>query len=120
MFAFSRAFLSGLAVVLALTLALVATGFAHHTPTADDAAKTAFLLAGGTAADLCDDMGDDLGGSGDCPVCHLTATAVLPAADLPLLQAALEFERVVVAPRENRAARMVRDPARGMRAPPSA
>jgi len=114
--AFSR---FGLATVLALTLALLAVGFAHHVPRAEDGTKFAYLLAGGTTAELCGQSSNEAMGK-SCPACHLTATVVLPANDLPPRLAALSFERAVIAPRVNRAARMVRDPALGLRAPPIA
>jgi len=109
-----------IALMLALTFALVGIGFAHRLPHEGDAGKLAFLMAGGTLDDVCHDGGDDGIAKGDCPACHLQAAMILPEA-LPSARAAdLVFVAKVVAPRESRAARMVRDPARGLRAPPVA
>jgi hypothetical protein len=107
-----------IALTLALLFALAGIGFAHRAPQPDDAGKLAFLMAGGTLADVCDE-GDDAGmAGGDCPACHLPAVVMVPAVDLPVLVAELAFVAKVVAPRESRAARVVRDPGHGLRAPP--
>ena len=108
-------------LVTVMTLALVATGFAHRIPTAQDAMIQSYVLAGGDLADLCADTnGDGLPDHADCPACHIVASAELLDADLTLHDADLAFVAKVVAPRESRALRMVLDPARGMRAPPLA
>lgn len=109
------------AILVTLTLSLVATGFAHRIPTASDTLLQSYLLAGGDLAELCaDDNGDGMPDHGDCPVCHIAATADLPDAGLTVFDADLVFVAKVVAPRESRALRTVLDPARGMRAPPLA
>lgn len=122
MFAMLRNRLSGLVLLAALTLALLATGFGHRMPNAEAAALEAYALATGLPVDLCGDFDGDAKGmaQADCPVCHIVAVATPPAADLALRDADLILIATVVAPRENRAARMVRDPARGLRAPPVA
>lgn len=107
-----------IALMLALTFALVGIGFAHRVPHEADAGKVAFLLAGGTLDDVCHDGGDDGKATGDCPACHLQAAMMVPDATPSVRAADLVFVAKVVAPRESRAARMVRDPARGLRAPP--
>ncbi|MEZ5796772.1 MAG: hypothetical protein R3D63_04335 [Paracoccaceae bacterium] len=108
-------------ILVAVTVALVATGFGHRMPTENDAALQAYVLAGGDLGDLCADTeGDGLPDHGDCPVCHIVATVDLPASNLTLHDADLAFVAEVVAPRESRAVRNVLDPARGMRAPPLA
>ena len=105
----------------ALTVALVATGFAHRLPSTDDAALSAYALAGGDIADLCGDLdGDGLPDHGDCPACQIAGGADLPPTALTLRDADLAFVAQVVAPRESRAVRAVLDPARGLRAPPLA
>ena len=109
-----------IALMLALTFALVGVGFAHRVPHPDDAGKIAFLMAGGTLGDVCHDGGDDGAAKGDCPACHLQAAMMLPDSTPSIRQADLVFVAKVVAPRESRAARRVRDPARGLRAPPAA
>lgn len=106
-------------LLAAVTLALVATGFAHRVPTPDQAALEAFVLAGGDAADLCSGA-DGLPDHPDCPACHIAGAAVLLAANSVVHDADLVFVAKVVAPRASRAVRAVLDPARGLRAPPRA
>jgi hypothetical protein len=110
--------ISRIALTLALLFALAGIGFAHRAPQLDDAGKLAFLMAGGTLADVCDEGGDAGMAGGDCPACHLPAVVMVPAVDLPVLVAELAFVAKVIAPRESRAARSVRDPGHGLRAPP--
>lgn len=110
-----------LLVLVALTVALAATAFAHRMPNAGDAALEAYVLAGGSLADLCGDAdGDGLPDHSDCPVCHLTATAPPAGGGLVLQDAGLILIARIEAPRESRAVRAVLDPARGLRAPPLA
>ena len=110
-----------LLVLVALTVALAATAFAHRMPNAVDAALEAYVLAGGSLADLCGDAdGDGLPDHPDCPVCHLTATAPPTGGGLVVQDAGLILIARIEAPRENRAVRAVLDPARGLRAPPLA
>jgi hypothetical protein len=110
-----------LVLIFALTVALVATGYGHRIPSANDSMIEAFLLSGGSLADLCADTdGDGQPDHGDCPACHIVASPDLPDADLTLHDADLAFVAKVVAPRESRAVRGVLDPALGMRAPPLA
>ena len=109
------------AILAVLTFALVATGFAHRIPTVQDAFLQSYVLAGGSLADLCADIdGDGLADHGDCPACHIVASADLPDAGLTFHDADLAFVAKVISPRESRAVRVVLDPARGMRAPPLA
>lgn len=115
-----RKTLSGLILTFGLIVALAATGFAHHAPSLSDTSKMAFVLAGGQASDLCSDADMDDKPSQDCPACHLVGAAVIPTVDLPILTAELAFQAKVIAPRESRALRAVRDPAHGLRAPPIA
>jgi hypothetical protein len=66
-------------LLLALTIALVGTGFAHRVSPVEDQ-KLAFVLAtGATVADLCDDAtpgGGHLGPS--CLACQIAGAADLP------------------------------------------
>ena len=113
--------LQRLILVATVTVALLATGFAHRVPLANDTALRAFVLAGGDLADICADTdGDGHPDRGDCPACHIVTAADLPAADLTIHDANLAYVAKVVAPRESRAVRSVLDPALGMRAPPLA
>ena len=111
----------GVGLVALLTVALVATAFAHRMPSASDVAIEAYILAGGDLSDICGDMGSDGNATHrDCPACHIAASAMVP--DAPQSIAEVEYVHVatVVAPQQSRAIRTVRDPARGMRAPPLA
>jgi hypothetical protein len=104
-----------------VTLALVATGFAHRMPAPQDEAL-AFALATGTSlADIC---GDDLGGNGhagaDCLACQITGSADLPPAYLPLIDLELAFHAAVVAPRETVALARALGPANQPQGPPVA
>lgn len=107
--------------MVALTLALVATGFAHRLPSSDQLALQSYVLAGGNLGDLCGDAdGDGLPDRSDCPACHIAGAMDLPAPVTTIRDADLVFVAEVVAPRESRAIRAVLDPARGLRAPPRA
>ena len=109
------------ALMVLLTVALVATGFGHRMPSGTDTAIEAYVLAGGTAADLCGSPGDE--GTltqRDCPACQIVGAAALPDAPASIIQADLVFVATVIAPRESRALQRVLDPGRGMRAPPLA
>ena len=113
--------LKGLTVVVLFACALLATGFAHRVPVAGQAAVLAYVLAGGSAADLCADPAGktpDLHAHQECPVCHLVGGAVLPGGAPSLRDAELTFVAAMVAPSESRALRTVRDPVRSLRAPP--
>jgi hypothetical protein len=110
-----------LALLVAVTVALVATGYAHRMPSGNDVLFEAYVLAGGDLSDLCGDSGGDgMPDHGDCPACHIVGCALPVRTDLPLHDADLVFVAKIVAPRESRALRVVLDPARGLRAPPLA
>ncbi|AZL60255.1 hypothetical protein EI545_16350 [Tabrizicola piscis] len=110
-----------LALLVTLTVALVATGFAHRMATPQDEAL-AFALANGVPlADFC---GDDLDGDGHrdphCAACQIAGTADLPAATLTLIDLELAVLAQVIAPRESRARARVLDPANTPQGPPAA
>lgn len=108
-----------------VTLALVATGFAHRMPAAQDAAQEAALAyaltTGSSLADIC---GDDLDGSAhagvDCLACQITGSADLPPAPMPLIDLDLAFHAAVVAPRETRALARAQGSAHRPQGPPVA
>ena len=108
-----------MAIAALLTLALVATGFGHRMPTAQDAQLEVIAQMGGLS-DICADLNGDGIPDDDCPVCHLNGSADLPSAPPSVQKADLAFVTQVIAPRESRAIRTVLDPARGLRAPPLA
>jgi hypothetical protein len=110
----------GILLVLILTVATGALGFAHRPPSADHEALVAYVLAGGNPADICGDSdGDGLADHG-CPACHLTGSALVPDPAETLYLAEYRYVARVIAPRESRAVRAVLDPALGLRAPPLA
>jgi hypothetical protein len=68
------------ALLAVLTVALVATGWAHRVPAPSDEAVLAFLQAtGATAADYCGEAGDrNLHGDPLCQACQISGAADLP------------------------------------------
>lgn len=109
----------GIVLTAIVAIALVALGFGHRLPTASDAAVDAFMLAGGDLSDLC---GDGTQGSAhrDCPACHITSASLLPDPAETVRDAELRLLVEVIAPRQSRIVHAVRDPVRGMGAPPLA
>ncbi|MFV0333928.1 MAG: hypothetical protein ACK5JR_07655 [Tropicimonas sp.] len=116
-----RGHIQGTGLIALLALALVATAFAHRLPNATGLGIEAYVLAGGDISAICGGGGNDgEAGSRMCPACHVIGSAMLPDTPESLVEANHTFVATVVAPRESRAIRAVRDPARGMRAPPLA
>lgn len=111
----------GAGLIALLTVALVATAFAHRIPNSSDIAIDAYVLAGGDISDICGDPGSDGKATHrDCPACHIIGPAMLPDAPQSIIRVDYIYVATVIAPRESRAVRSVLDPARGMRAPPLA
>lgn len=110
------------ALVALLALALVAVGFAHRAPSLQQTALAAYLSAGGTLGNLCvaSDPAAPEASRGDCPACHLSATAALPEVAMLARPAGLRLLAEVTAPRASRAPQAVLDHARASRAPPQA
>lgn len=109
------------AVLLAvLTVALVATGFAHRMQ-ADQEEALAFALQNGVSlADICGDMGKGLHPGTECQACQISATADLPPLTGARIDLELAFQADVVAPREQRALARAVDPAHRPQGPPAA
>ena len=108
-----------MALLACLTLALVATGFAHRAPSSEDAAMQAYVLAGGAVTDLCGDAdGDGMPDHGSCPACQITASADLPPPPALIRDAGLMLLAEITAPRASTLAARVHDPAHSSRAPP--
>jgi hypothetical protein len=110
-----------LALLVALVVALVATGFAHRVPAPQDEAL-AFALANGVPlAEFC---GDDLDGDGhrdpNCAACQIAGTADLPAASGGLQDLEFAVLARVTAPRESRATVHRFDLAHAPQGPPAA
>ena len=111
----------GVGLIALLTVALVASAFAHRIPSVSDTAVQAYVLAGGNLLDICGDLGSDGKATHrDCPACHIIGAAMLPDAPQSLIRVDYIYVATVIAPRESRAVRSVLDPAHGMRAPPLA
>lgn len=104
-----------------LTLALVATGFAHRMPDKNSQALELALASGLTAADLC---GDAVPGSShgkqDCQACQISGTADLPHGLGDLQDLDLVFLATITAPRESRLVARVLDPSNSPQGPPVA
>jgi len=116
-----RTFLTGLALLFLLLASTMAPGAGHRMLSADSLALDAFVLAGGTLADICDDTGGDHGdGLTGCLACHIVGTADVPAPDPVPRTAGLIVTAAVAAPQESRAVRQALDFAHAMRAPPLA
>ncbi len=114
-----------MALFALVTLALVATGFAHRMPVPQEAAQDealAFALATGISlGDICgSDPGGAAHGGADCLACHITGSADLPPAALPLIDLDLAFHAAVIAPRETRALARAQGPAHRPQGPPVA
>lgn len=112
-------------LLVALAVALTATGFAHRMPTAADGMQDsalAFALANGAgASDFCGSLpGSDRAGSLHCPACQITASADLPPVTGKLITLELAFHAQVIAPRKTVALRSILDPAHTSQGPPAA
>ena len=108
-----------LAVVLALAFAMTGTGFGHRVASADvDGTLTAYLAAGGTYADICDDAGTGHVSGATCDACRLVDSVSVPAGQVGDRGLALVGDVVThsTAPRYHVTATF--DPAHPPRAPP--
>jgi hypothetical protein len=94
-----RPFFGRLALLLVLATALVAMGFAHRLPLAQNAELAANVHFGGELVDLCgaDMDGDGAADHGGCPACHIVAAVVVPVNALSLRDANLIVIATVVA-----------------------
>jgi hypothetical protein len=102
-----------------LTLSLVATGFAHRMPDADDRTLAAMLAAGASVADICGAAGDGSRHADPlCEACQIAGGAGLPQLSGPVHPAALLLLAEIDAPRENARTERVLDLARAPQGPP--
>lgn len=111
-----------MAALCLLTLALLATGFAHRAPSAqDNALQSAWAMAGGNWSGICGDIGGDGAPAHvKCPACQLAGSADLPPAPAESHKAAPRLLVVLVVPAPEAPVHPVLDPAHGSRAPPRA
>lgn len=108
------------ALLVALTVALVATGFAHRVQ-ADQEEALAFALQNGVSlSDICGDMGKSLHPGTECQACQIAGAVDLPKLTGPRIDLELAFQAEVVAPREVRALVHPVDPAHRPQGPPVA
>jgi hypothetical protein len=110
----------GFVVTTILALALIAVGFGHRMPSAEDARVEAFVLAGGDLSDICGDIGDGSVAHRPCPACQIVSAIALPENAGPVRPAELRLLAEVAAEEDPAAITFRRDPARGLRAPPLA
>ena len=109
------------ALFVALTLALVATGFAHRMPLVQDEAVAYALANGVPLADLCgSDPGEDGFHAPPCAACQISGSADLVPASGLLIRLELAFHARIIASRESRAVAAVLDPAHTPQGPPVA
>lgn len=109
------------ALLVALTIALVATGFAHRMPDLQDEALAFALQNGASASDFCgEDPFEAAHGRSECQACQITGAADLPPMTGAQIDLELAFHAAVVAPREARALPQPTDPAHPPQGPPVA
>jgi hypothetical protein len=120
MVARALAHLSRLLLLLAVTVSLTATGFAHKSPNAQDQALAFALATGAGADDLCGDMPGGSPRAGHCIACQITGSANLPPLTRLLIDADLAFVASVITSRETRALARVLDPGHSPQGPPTA
>ena len=95
-----------MALLALVTLALVATGWAHRMPDASDEALAFLTVTGATTADFCGDVGGSAHADPLCQACQIAggldlpplAGAVVPL-DLRIAKAALRPDHGVVVAR---------------------
>lgn len=118
----ARAFqvLHRLLLLVAVTVSLTATGFAHRMPDAQDQALALALASGAGLDDLCGDAPDGSPRDTHCLACQIAGSADLPPAAATLIDLELALVASVIAPREARASARVLDPAHSPQGPPSA
>ena len=104
-----------------VTVALVATGFAHRMPSPDNRAMELALANGLTAADLCGDTSPGQPHADPhCLACQIAGAADLPPDLSGLQDLDLVFLATIAAPRESRLVARVLDPANSPQGPPAA
>ncbi|MFN4194100.1 MAG: hypothetical protein ACK4FR_14305 [Tabrizicola sp.] len=108
-------------LLVLLSVALVATGFAHRMPAPSDEALAFLIANGATPADFCaDDLGGDTARDPHCLACQIAGAADLPSPVRTRLDLELAFHAAVIAPQDTRALTRARDPAHRPQGPPVA
>ncbi len=102
-----------------LTLSLVATGYGHRVPGAEDQTVAAMVAAGASVEDICGLLGDAPRHADPlCQACQIAGGVDLPPLAGVVRPAALILLAEVTAPRESRRVPRVLDPARSPQGPP--
>lgn len=108
-------------LLAALTVALVATGFAHRMPSAEDEALAFALQNGISLGEFCGvDPIKAVHGGTDCQACQIAGAADLPPLTGTRIDLELAFHAEVIAPRKVRALARATDPAHPPQGPPVA
>jgi predicted lipoprotein with Yx(FWY)xxD motif len=110
------------ALVAAIALALVVTGYGHRMPTAAEDEALAYALQNGISLnDLCgSDLGQSAHPGSDCQACQITCAAQLPPLTGARIDVELAFHAAVVAPLEVLGTAREQDPAHRPQGPPVA
>lgn len=104
-----------------ITLALMATGFAHRAPSGDEEAlQAAWVMAGGNWDGFCGDPGMGATPHVKCPACQLTDAAGPPSAPNLPQDAQLRLMATLPASPVSAPPQPIFGPALGPRAPPFA
>ncbi|MFN6924465.1 MAG: hypothetical protein ACK4P8_02345 [Tabrizicola sp.] len=109
-----------LLLLVAVTVSLTATGFAHKMPDAQDQALAFALANGVTPDDFCGGAPDGSSRDAHCLACQITGSADLPPAATALIDLELALVACVAAAREARITARILDPAHSPQGPPSA
>jgi hypothetical protein len=103
-----------------LTVALVATGFAHRMQVQEDEALAFAFQNGVSLSDICGDLGKGMHPGTDCLACQIAGAADLPPRTGSPIDLGLAFDAEVGAPREELALPRRADPAHLPQGPPVA
>jgi hypothetical protein len=108
------------ALFAALTVALMATGFAHRMPNAQDEAVAFALQNGVSLSDICGDLGTGPHVGPDCEACRIAVAADLPPLTGTRIDLKLAVQAEVLAPRAAPTLVSAADPAHRPQGPPVA
>lgn len=108
------------ALLVALTVALAATGFAHRMASIDEEALAFAAQNGISPGDLCGGSDTTAHPGADCLACQITGAVDLPPLTGARIDLELAFHAEIVAPREIIAFAHETDPAHPPQGPPVA